>query len=102
MGDIENQDEIHLATLTQEIDSHENREIETDTEYEDLQLIRKTQEINLMEKQIKDNLLCFEADFYHRDISQVLNKAPTEPNAEKRGYQGQEENRGKTDLEQIK
>merc|ERR1712142_65973 len=97
MGDIENQDEIHLATLTQEIDSHENREIETDTEYEELQLIRKTQEINLMEKQIKDNLLCFEADFHHRDISQVLNKAPMEPDAEKRGYQGQEEERGKTD-----
>ena len=98
-NDIENQDEIHLATLTQEIDSHENREIETDTEYEELQLIRKTQEINLKEKQIKDNLLCIEADFHHRDISQVLNKAPMEPDAEKRGYQGQEEKRGKTDLD---
>ena len=105
-NNIENQDEIHLATPIQGINSHENRKSETDTEDEEIQLIEKTQEINLKEKVIdsdeqgntKSSTVTFDADFHHRDISQVSNKSPMEQDADKWGCEEQKEERGKMDL----
>ena len=104
---IENQDEILLASPDQGINSYENRKLETDTEYEELQLIEKTQEINLKEKvidrdergNIKKSTVTFDADFHHRDISQVFDKSSMEQDAEKYSCEGQKEERGKMDLE---
>ena len=106
-NDIEDQNEIHLATPTEEIDSHEMQKTATETEYEELQLIEKTQEINLKDKvNDGDELESTEkvsftivANVHHRDISQVLNKSNSlESDEDNRVQRGQTGCQGQMDL----
>ena len=106
-NDIENQNEIHLATPTEEMDSHEMQKTATETEYEELQLIEKTQEINLKDKvNDSDELGSTEkasftivANVHHRDISQVLNKSNSlESDEDNRVQRGQTGCQGQMDL----